>query len=107
MYSLFEKWLASGKSKTSFAKSEGIHPKTFYYWAKKFEQTPPAPRPKATPSTLEEPPQAGFHVLHVDEPSTSRLMAAIEYPGGIRLELYPGFQEASPSFVELLKTLTS
>lgn len=105
MHSLFEKWLASGKSKASFAKSEGIHPKTFYYWAKKFEQTPPAPSLKATQSTATT--QAGFHVLNVGVPSTSPLMAAIEYPGGIRLELYPVFQEASPSFVELLKTLTS
>ena len=33
-------------------------------------------------------------------------MAAIDYPTGIRLELYSSFQQLSSSYVQMLKTLT-
>jgi hypothetical protein len=96
MLSLYSQWQASGKSKTEFAISQGIRPTTFYYWTRKFEQVEPDSA-------------SGFHRISIEEPSyknQEELMAAIQYPSGIRLELYSSFQNLSGSYVQLLKTLT-
>lgn len=97
MLCLYEQWQASGQSKTDFAVSHGIRPKTFYYWTRKFEQVPPATS------------GAGFHHISIEETpndTQGEIMAAIQYPSGIRLELYSSFQNLNSSYVHLLKTLT-
>ncbi|MEQ9303625.1 MAG: helix-turn-helix domain-containing protein [Marinoscillum sp.] len=97
MHSLCEQWQASGESKTVFALRHGIRPTTFYYWVKKFEQG----------SSL---PTSGFQQVSMAEPTVhnqGELLAAIQYPSGIRLELYSSFQSLDKSYVELLKTLTA
>jgi len=98
MIQLYEQWKASGTSKMAFARSQQIAPSTFYYRANKIERT-------AVPSP------AGFHridteALHAGA-HQGELMAAIEYPSGMRLELYSSFQQVSPSYTQLLKSLTS
>jgi antitoxin component YwqK of YwqJK toxin-antitoxin module len=96
MLGLYEQWQASGKSKTEFAISQGIRPTTFYYWTRKFEQVGSGSA-------------SGFHRISIEEPSyknQGELMAAIQYPSGIRLELYSSFQNLNNSYVQLLKTLT-
>ena len=97
MLELYEKWQASGKSKTAFAESHGIRPTTFYYWTRKFEK-------------LSEPVHSpGFHQISVDGPPPSKsqgeLMAAVQYPCGTRVELYSSFQALNSSYVQLLKAL--
>lgn len=96
MLNLYQQWQASGKSKTEFAEVHGIRPTTFYYWARKFEQVESAPSP-------------GFQPIAIEEPlykNPGELMAAVQYPSGVRLELYSSFQEVSSSYAQLLKTLT-
>jgi len=96
MYELYKQWQASGNSKTDFAEAHGIRPTTFYYWIRKFE--------KGTSVA-----SSGFETLTFDEPfqkNSEELMAAIQYPTGVRLELYSSFQKVSSSYAELLKTLT-
>lgn len=92
MAGLYEQWQLSGQSKADFAKLHGICRSTFYYWARKFEQL-------AT---------VGFQPLAIEESmykTPGELMAAIQYPTGVRLELYSSFQKVSNSYAELLKTL--
>jgi hypothetical protein len=97
MLPLYEQWKASGMSKMAFALSRQIAPNTFYYWTNKFE------RATALPSS-------GFHRIATDTlpvgTHQGELMAAIQYPSGIRLELYSSFQQVSTSYTQLLKTLT-
>lgn len=97
MLCLYEQWQASGQSKTDFAVSHRINPKVFYYWARKFEQVSPVTN------------GAGFHHISIEETTNNNqgeIMAAIQYPSGIRLELYSSFQNLNSSYVGLLKTLT-
>lgn len=101
MLSLYDQWQASGKSKTDFAVSHGIRPTTFYYWTRKFEKAELSDRQTGSVS--------GFHHLSIEGPSyrnQGELMAAIQYPSGIRLELYSSFQNISSSYAQLLKSLT-
>ena len=93
---LYEQWRASETSKIDFALTHQILPATFYYWTRKFEKT------------LESP-ASGFQRVSIEEPthhSQGELMAAIQYPSGIRLELYSSFRHLSDSYTELLKSLT-
>lgn len=95
MLSLYSDWQASGKSKTDFAVSQGIRPTTFYYWTRKFEKE-------------ESGSASGFHRISTEDLSCGKegeLMAAIQYPSGIRLELYSSFH-LSDSYLQLLKRLT-
>lgn len=95
MLHLYDQWRASGENKSDFAVSQGIAPTNFYYWVRKFEQ-------KSTSVS-------GFHHIPMAEPShknQGELMAAIEYPSGIRLELYSSFENLSSSYIGLLKALT-
>lgn len=95
MLDLYDQWQASGDSKAEFAVKHGIVPTSFYYWTRKFEQKP------ATAS--------GFHHIPIAEPSyqnQGELMAAIQYPTGILLELYSSFQNLGSSYIGLLKALT-
>lgn len=96
MLGLYKQWQASGKSKTDFAVSQGVRPTTFYYWTRKFEQMGPGT-------------SSGFSQISIAETPCSNpgeLMAAVQYPSGIRLELYSSFQQLNNSYVELLKSLT-
>lgn len=96
MYSLYEQWQASGKSKAAFATAQGIPPSTFYYWAKKFEQ-------ETSLSSI------GFECLTIDaspNKNSGGLMAAIDYPSGVRLELYSSFEKVNNSYAQMLKMLT-
>lgn len=102
MLSLYEQWQASGESKAHFAVSCGIRPSTFYYWARKFEQANIAVGQTGRPAS-------GFHHISIEGSSHNNqgeLIAAIDYPSGIRLKLYSSFQVLSNSYVQLLKTLT-
>lgn len=104
MLSLYKQWQASGKSKTDFAVSQGVRPTTFYYWTKKFDQS----HLSEGQSEL-RPNGSGFSRICVEETPCSNLgelMAAVQYPSGIRLELYSSFHQLNHSYVELLKTLT-
>lgn len=95
MLHLYDQWRASGESRANFAINHGILPTNFYYWIRKFQQ-------KAAPVS-------GFHHIPITEPShknQGELMASIQYPSGIRLELYSSFQNLSSSHVGLLKVLT-
>lgn len=97
MHELYKQWQASGKSKADFAATHGIRCSTFYYWARKFEQ-------EALVTS------AGFEWLTIEElpnKNSAGLMAAIEYPTGVRLELYSSFQNVSSSYAEMLKMLTT
>lgn len=98
MLQLYEQWKASGTSKMEFARSRQIAPNTFYYWTQKIEQATVVPA-------------SGFHRIDTEVlplgTHQGELMAAIQYPSGIRLELYSSFQQVSASYTQLLKTLTS
>ncbi|WP_339901018.1 hypothetical protein [uncultured Cyclobacterium sp.] len=57
--------------------------------------------------TLQTGSASGFHPL--PPPSYNNkgeLMAAIQYPSGVRLELYSSFQNLGSSYIGLLKSLT-
>lgn len=95
MLNLYEEWQASGESKTNFAVSHHIRPTTFYYWARKFEQVRSEPASGFRRISIEE-----TFAEHRDEP-----MAAIHYPSGVRLELYPSLRGCMSSEIELLKKL--
>lgn len=98
MLRLYTEWQTSGESKTDFALSHHIRPTTFYYWTRKFEQV-------GSLSTG----GSGFRPISIEETpnhNQEELMAAIQYPSGIRLELYSSFQHLSSSYVGLLKKLT-
>ena len=95
MLSLYQQWQASGKSKTEFAEVHGIRPTTFYYWTRKFAQAESASSPGFQPITIAGP-------LYKNP---GELMAAVQYPSGVRLELYSSFQDVSSSYAQLLKTL--
>lgn len=98
MLPLYEQWQASGQSKKAFAISRHINHKTFYYWANKIERA-------SVPSS------SGFQRIEAGVLSVGaaqgELMAAVQYPSGVRLELYSSFQQVSPSYTRLLKTLIS
>jgi hypothetical protein len=96
MHILFEQWLVSGLTKKDFAINHQILPVTFYYWTRKFEQAGTSPGSGFQQITIAEPPNA----------NQGELMAAIQYPSGIRLELYSSFRHLSDSYAELLKSLT-
>ncbi len=78
MLPLYEQWQESGRSKRSFAISHRIAPNTFYYWANKIERA-------SAPSS------SGFQRIESEVLSAGaapgELMAAVQYPSGIRLEL--------------------
>lgn len=97
MLPLYEQWSTSGTSKRDFAISRQIHPKTFYYWAKKIEQASVVP-------------SSGFDRIEAvginARANQGEIMAAVQYPCGTRLELYSSFQHLSASYVQLLKSLT-
>lgn len=102
MLRLYEQWQASGESKIDFAVRHGIRRTTFYYWARKFEQA------HLSDGQAEPASASGFRRISIETPNNSQgeVMAAIQYPSGIRLELYSSFQNLSSSYVQLLKTLT-
>lgn len=103
MLRLYEQWQASGESKIDFAIRHGIRRTTFYYWTRKFDKAQLPDRQRESDST------SGFHHISIERPShksQGELMAAIQYPSGIRLELYSSFQNLSSSYVGLLKSLT-
>lgn len=94
MLSLYDQWQASGESKTEFAVNHGIRPTTFYYWARKFEQSGSG---------------SGFRRISLDEAFPEHRdepLATIHYPTGVRLELYTSIRGgmSSPE-IELLKKL--
>ena len=101
MLGLYDQWQVSGKSKTEFAAIQGIPLATFYYWTRKFEKAHLADRQTGSDSA------SGFHPLSLpSENNQGELIAAIQYPSGIRLELYSSFQNLGSSYIGLLKSLT-
>lgn len=81
MQSLYEQWLTSGESVSSFAKVRGYSISSFNYWVKKFQS--------ATLVTSKK--NIGFSELVVDSPVCSNNASiVITYPSGIKIELYSG-----------------
>ena len=78
MYGLYRSWKDSGKTRTEFAKENGLVPATFYYWTKKFSRTG---KEGASPA-------AGFRRLDVDTPARQGVVVRISYPSGITVELF-------------------
>jgi hypothetical protein len=75
-YPLYCKWHESGKTKAAFANSESIPKATFYYWCRKFDTDT---APKASPSP--------FSIIPMF-PTTAGLVARINYPSGVCVELF-------------------
>ena len=79
MRSLYEQWLTSGQSISSFAKAHGYRVSSFSYWVKKFQT--------GTPVALKK--GSGFSKLSVDIPVCSnQVLTVITYPCGIKIELH-------------------
>jgi transposase len=76
-YELFYRWQLSGLSKAAFAEREGISKVSFYSWCKKFEA-------KTDPKESEP----GFSRIELAEATSQEIVARINYPSGISLELF-------------------
>ena len=79
-YELFYRWQHSGLSKAAFAHKEEISKMTFYHWCKKFEC-----KPEAQDS------QPGFSRIELADASSEDLVARINFPNGISLDLFGSF----------------
>jgi transposase len=79
-YELFYRWQHSGLSKAAFAQREGISKMTFYHWCKKFEC-----KPEAQDS------QPGFSRIELADATSQDLVARINFPNGISLDLFGSF----------------
>lgn len=76
MYSLYQSWQNTGKTRAEFAKDKGLVLSTFYYWTKKFSRN----------GKEEAAPVGGFEQIDVaPSPGAS---ARISYPSGITMELF-------------------
>lgn len=79
MHSLYEQWVTSGESLSSFAKARGYSVSSFNYWVKKFQPT------TAVASSR----KIGFSKLVIDKPvCTSDGLTVITYPSGVKVEIY-------------------
>ncbi|CAN5888736.1 hypothetical protein BH24BAC1_BH24BAC1_39760 [soil metagenome] len=83
MHRLYEQWQSCGLSNAAFCRQQGIRNSTFHYWVKKFGQ--------AGVPTLENPQRKGFFHLPVQPVIAAQhqqALAVINFPSGIRLELF-------------------
>ena len=78
MYSLYQSWKNTGKSRARFAKENGLVLSAFYYWTKKFSRN----------GKEETAPVGGFGKLDVAPSPGQTATARISYPSGITVELY-------------------
>jgi transposase len=79
-YELFYRWQHSGLSKAAFAHKEGISKMTFYHWCKKFER-----------KTEAQDSQPGFSRIELADATSQDLVARINFPNGISLDLFGSF----------------
>lgn len=75
MRQLYEQWRESNRPKAEFAAMHNISVQTFYYWAKKFEESTEAGS------------MSGFQAIAMMG-SFDRPVAVVRYPSGAQVEFY-------------------
>lgn len=76
-YKLFTKWQGSGLSKAAFASEAGISRVSFYYWCRKFEDSPD-----------NFPDASGFSLVNPEMVFQKDPTLKINYPSGISIEFF-------------------
>ncbi len=94
MRQLYEEWLPSGLSLTTYSKQKAISPSTFSYWARKFKNE--------KQDIAKANGKQGFSQIPVFDDQVfpgAQAAATIHFPSGARLELF------YPAGVDFIKAL--
>ena len=78
---LYEQWRESNRPKAEFAAMHNISAHTFYYWAKKFEES------------AEGGSSSGFQAIGMVG-SFNRAVTVVRYPSGAQIEFYTPVEAA-------------
>lgn len=77
-----DRWRSSGKSRSEFAREEGISINTFHYWCQRYDPSKATLKPKPTPPTFVELPERARPA------SGERARLRLALPDGLVITVY-------------------